>query len=93
MLLVSRSQESGDSERAGIWVGLLWQKQLGVEGGSLDASPQPSPARVSAFARASDLFSGPAETSAPNFTAVHFQTVLLFPSCSAILLEFVCHQL
>ena len=79
-------------ERVSGW-GLLWQKQSGVEGGSLAASPQPSPARVSAFARASVLFSGPAVTRAPNFTAVQFQVILLFPSCSAILLEFVCHQL
>ena len=79
-------------ERVSGW-GLLWQKQSGVERGSLATSPQPSPARVSAFARASVLFSGPAVTRAPNFTAVQFQIVLLFPSCSAILLEFVCHQL
>lgn len=59
---------------------------------SVPSSVSP-PGRGNTFARASVPFTRPAVTRGLNFTAVQFQIVLMFPSCSAILLEFVFHQL
>ena len=71
-----------------MWVGSAVSETVSGEGGLVHP-----PGRGNSSARVSVLLPGPAVTRAPNFTAVQFQIVLLFPSCSAILLELVCHQL